>query len=625
MKKRVVALLLALLTLCLASCGTDPVQEEATTVSSATQVPAEEQTTVPAPEVILPPAEDDEKKLTVVADGKSEYMILYPKNDAACKAQAEQLRGWFEKAYGVTLPVAEDASVACAAEACEILIGKTNRAESEQAYARLIRKWDYACCVTGNKIVLVGFDSEVTQKAVNSFYASYLSNVKDVATPMLVPTSLDRMVEGNYSVNISTCAGIALSKFNIVYPKDAVSGELYVAQMLKVHLYQKGSMQLYVKNDAGMAGTKEIRIGAVKRSDTEKAKAGEFTVFVKSGNLYVMANDLFGYIAAEKYLTETLFGEKTPKDTLQEGFRYTGKVEEEQTQNAEYRVMFQNVCGIQDPIGERDDYIAYLTLAYSPDVVGFNEYYINYMDNAGAIKNMLTENGYAKAPAGKEKNSESVLYYKTATMTLVEDRYVSFTRIDPHTGNVINSVLGAHVGVFESKKSGERFIAVAVHFESNALDDEAGQSYYYGIGTQNRKSQIDTLMEALENVIGKYGDLPVVMGGDFNSYSVGRTISGIKFEDACEYLIGKYGWQNGKEQAVVTDEDCSTHGHPTYDKTLGCYTNGNYAPSITYDQSIDQVFQKGERIEARRFETITDDFSTLISDHSPVMLDFNIK
>jgi len=629
--KKNLAFFLALLFMLLAwsGCQKSGTAEETTTDMPSADAPTVEQTTEPAPEVILPPAQDEEKKLTVVADGKSEYVILYPKNDAACKAQAEQLQGWFEAAYGVTLPVAEDASVAVVADACEILIGKTNRSESALLYERVGRPQDYACCVIGEKIVLIGYDSAITQKAVNSFYASYLSNVQDAAKPMQIPATLDRMVEGTYGVSIGFCADKPLSKFNIVYPKDSQDGEYYVANLLRAHLYQKGKMNLNTKNDAGMATTKEIRIGAVNRTDKETAAADGFTVSVKSGNLYVVANDLFGYIAAEKYLTETLFAAQTPKNTLQEGFRYTGKATEKAPERTtEYRVIFYNVLSFGVPTAQRDDYAAIFTLAYSPDVVGFNEY-VNYkMDDAGVLKDMLAKNGYAKAPAGNKgtgNNGESVLFYKTETTTLIEDKFVTFEFKDVETGNVRTSDLSAHVGVFESKITGERYIAAAVHFESNRKDDNASTGgKYYTMGVYNRKNQADALMEEMLALKEKYGGIPMLLGGDFNSPRYGRTIAGEKLVDACEHLIAQYGWQDCQALAPVTDQSNTSHNYPPYDEELGIYQKGALFEG-DYSVAIDHIFQHGDQIKPRLYDTVIHDLTLVISDHFPLLLDFDIE
>jgi len=616
--KKHLAFFLALLFLltALAGCNKSGATEETTPAETTAQVPAEEQTTVPAPEVILPPAEEEEKSLTVVADGKSEYVILYPKNDAVCKAQAEQLQGWFEAAYGVTLPVAEDASVACAAEACEILIGATNRSESAQLYARVGRPQDYACCVIGNKIVLIGYDSAITQKAVNSFYGTYLATVRDVAKPLLVSASFERIVEGSYNIQLGYCAEMPLAKFNIIYPKDAIKGELYAVNLLRAHLYYEGKMKLTAKSDAGLATTKEIRIGAVNRTEKESAGEDEFVISVKNGNLYVVANDFYGYLAATKYLTETLFSPATPKDTLCEGFRYTGKVKDKiPEQTAEYRVMFYNVWCWGTAVRERDDHVVALVTGYSPDVVGFNEYSNQIMDAEGTIKNLLAKNGYGKAPAGNNGSGESVLFYKTATTTLIEDRYMELVH-----GNT------AHIGVFESKLTGERYMAISVHFVDNIKDDTAETgSYYYSNGVRKRKEQVDSLMLLIHALTEKYGELPIIMGGDFNSPAVGRTMLGEKFVDACEHLVEKYGFEDSLDAATVSDYVESTHPYPIHDAVLGYFKPSGYYSDRTYVTAIDHIYQRGDAIDAQFYDTLDNDFTCAISDHFPVILDFNLK
>jgi len=629
------ALAFLLVLMSVVSCAKSGETEE-TTAQTTVGTTTESQTTAPAPEEPLPPAQEEEKVLTFVADGKSDYVIIYPKFDTTCKTQAEQLQGWIEKAYGVKLPVSDDIAATNNEDACEILVGKTNRVATTQVSEKLGREQDYACCVVGNKLVLLGFSSSITQKAVNSFYASYLSNVKDATKPMEIPATLYRVVEGSYGVSVGFCAGKPLAKFNIVYPKSTVNGEQYLANQLKAHL-KKGKMELGIKTDAVTANTKEIRIGVVNRLEKETAAAGEFTVSVKNGNLHIVANDFLGYLAAETYLTKTLFGANTAKDILQEGFRYTGKVvSNAPAQTAEYRVMFQNIWGVGEHIANRDDFVVAMVMDYSPDVVGFNEYYNNKMDDAGTIKQSLTANGYAKAPAGNRENGqngESVLYYKTSTMKLLEDKFVTFQVKSPTTGSVSMSSVAAHIGVFESKQTGDRFIAIAVHYESNWQDgfNSATGSDFYVTGCENRKNQVDTLMSALEPLQAKYGNLGIVMGGDYNSPATGRTatVKGepnkVKQEDACEYLIRQYGWKDCHSAAEKADNDSSTHGYPVYDSATGTYVKGNYDKNGTYPGSIDHIFQHGDSVESKVFDTLTDDFTTVISDHSPVMLDFNIK
>jgi len=138
---------------------------------------------------------------------------------------------------------------------------------------------------------------------------------------------------------------------------------------------------------------------------------------------------------------------------------------------------------------------------------------------------------------------------------LLEERFVTFTCKNPDTGKVGASSVAAHVGVFESKKTGERFVAVAAHYESNWYNDTAQTgSKYYGTGVENRKAQVDTLMAALAALPNGYADLPMVIGGDYNSPAKGRTVAGQTFVDACQYMTSQYGWKDC--QTVAKETDC---------------------------------------------------------------------
>jgi len=583
-----------------AGCNKSGETEEASTAQTTAEATAAEQTTEPAPEVILPPAEDEEKNLTVVADGKSEFVIVYPKFDNTCKAQAEQIQGWIESAYGVKITVSDDIAAADSADVCEILVGKTNRSASTQIYERLGRKQDYACCVVGKKIVLVGFDSTVGQKAVNSFYASYLSNVKDAAKPMLVPASLDRVVEGHYMVNVGVCEGKPLSKFNIVYPKESTNGELYVAQMLRAHLYQKGEMNLPIKSDSILASAKEIRIGAVKRTEAERVGKDEFVVSVINGNIHVLANDFFGYVAAEEYLVGTLFGPNMHKDTLQNGFRYVGKVTEKAPERTgEIRLMFQNVWGYGKDEGTRLIHAATALSAYAADALGLNEY-TGMLRRNGSIARLLEKNGYQEVQIDGVTDNGVPIFYRSDRLTLIDAAYAQPLEYE-----------GATIALFEVNHTSKRFVMVCTHLSANRDDTAEG----YEWGSERRLRNVAHLMETLTPFLQKHGDIPVYMGGDYNNrYNM----------EACA-LLKEYGFVNTRDVSeVVADNHGSCNGYPLWDDKLGFYANPQTGSS-TYPSAIDQIFRMGSGVKEKYFAIIAGDEYAIYSDHCPIMIEFSFE
>ena len=119
MKKRILWLLLPLLLL-ITACGTTdltPPEE-----SSGNEKPTEA--------ITEPPREP----LSVIAEGKSDYVIVYSADDLGeFREIAESLQKKVKDYFGAELSVATDAATAKR----EILIGAVNRAESRRACEEL--------------------------------------------------------------------------------------------------------------------------------------------------------------------------------------------------------------------------------------------------------------------------------------------------------------------------------------------------------------------------------------------------------------------------------------------------------------------------------------------------------
>ena len=147
--------------------------------------------------------------LVILADGKSNYQVTYPMNATrkqnTGKAFAEaltSLRASFT-AYGYDgrFPIKEDEGKKEPTNApeYEILLGNTNRPESKiedtLAYGEGIIR------VVGNKIVILGYDDEMTVSAIRRFIALYMP---EGGTTITVPKDLDMKVTYDYSFCIET-------------------------------------------------------------------------------------------------------------------------------------------------------------------------------------------------------------------------------------------------------------------------------------------------------------------------------------------------------------------------------------------------------------------------------------
>ena len=168
MKTRILPLLLALCLLAgsLIGCGTqNEVQTTTADTAPATETTAE--TEAPAP-----------TGLTVVAlDGTTQFSILRPDmSDTTVTNASMELHKAINEAFNTNVKLGTDwvkrgeldENGMYTSDACEILIGETNRVETVQAKEQM-GKSDYIITVIGNKIVILGVTAFSTKYAVEQF------------------------------------------------------------------------------------------------------------------------------------------------------------------------------------------------------------------------------------------------------------------------------------------------------------------------------------------------------------------------------------------------------------------------------------------------------------------------
>ena len=187
MKKLVIFMAVVLLAATLfTACGdntTPPVDGTTTAANAGADTPAETTTEAPVTE--------DPNAPRVIFDGESCDYIIYRSeycgelvkdasvnfrnalrdnvSDTATKLVS--LRTDFDKAAGRNGIIENDEK--------EILIGKTNRKESQDVHATL-KEQEYVIKWVGNKLVIIGYDDYVTAQAVAVFIKEYVSTKQDV-------------------------------------------------------------------------------------------------------------------------------------------------------------------------------------------------------------------------------------------------------------------------------------------------------------------------------------------------------------------------------------------------------------------------------------------------------------
>lgn len=126
-------------------------------------------------------------------DGPSGYVIVVPQGNAEAKNSAKYLQNYFKEAFNVSLSITTDNA---AAKEKEILIGKTNREESDKDIAEA----EMNVAIKGTKLVFNGGHDVTVDSAVKKF-TRVTTKVNEAATFKLTTdfmSTLDDKYEGQY-------------------------------------------------------------------------------------------------------------------------------------------------------------------------------------------------------------------------------------------------------------------------------------------------------------------------------------------------------------------------------------------------------------------------------------------
>ncbi|MBR3895004.1 MAG: endonuclease/exonuclease/phosphatase family protein [Clostridia bacterium] len=414
----------------------------------------------------------------------------------------------------------------------------------------------------------------------------------------------------------------------IVYPNGSANAAAFPAIVLQYRFFREGiTVPLSIES---VADASEVVI-----RETSGMETGAFSVQTEDNKLIVTAADMFGFSAAADYLTEVLFADGKPE--IPSSVSFVGKYDKEMLaqKTATNRVIFHNVWFHDLPpechtfyglMGA--GYLVAEVMAYRPDVVGFNEILSTWRRKTDLVDAMRAI-GYEEAlPENCDEKMMNPLFYNTRAVKLLECKFASYgTPNRDENGYATDKITGKYyapsdnniwksavVGAFESLETGKRFVACCTHLEANSYT----KSKQPEEGDPARAEQVRETLVPLLNAFSEKYDAPAVVGGDFNSTHQ---------RAACRELE-KAGFVNTFYAAEDKKEFCSCHGYPTYCPELNTYVAydcpwADKEIPLGYDYSIDQMFAKGD-LRPRTYRTVTAKPTLYASDHSPVMLDFDL-
>ena len=155
-------------------------------------------------------------------------------------------------------------------EAKEILIGHTNRPETDQVLSQLEGD-EYAIAVIGNKIVITGIADSLTPKALKYFVETYLGD------------GADGMIEGDLFYKASSDTAIIVNKgepvYTLVRPETGYEGAIELCYKVSDAVEAASGVALPIKTDRLTTGAShddnafEILFGDVNYTQTQEHKS----------------------------------------------------------------------------------------------------------------------------------------------------------------------------------------------------------------------------------------------------------------------------------------------------------------------------------------------------------------
>ena len=285
------------------------------------------------------------------------------------------------------------------------------------------------------------------------------------------------------------------------------------------------------------------------------------------------------------------------------------------------RFMTFNIWGdyFETPVEERQDGVAASIVKERPAVVALQEVTKGWYD--GTLFKALAAAGYAAVrgdeemalyrayaeeggkDAAKHKHKGWVnhepLVYDTARLALLDSGVEFYSLLM----QVEKSVTW---GVFEDRLSGRRFIAFGTHlwWQKKVRQDDA-----------LREHNVRKLVETVNAAKAKWGDLPVIGGGDMNCDGKSSALK----------MMAMSGYADAAEVADTRDERPSEHTNPKRDPATGKYRGAPGEAGVPGCTFLDHVFFTPGTIHALTHRVVIDQEALDVSDHSPVTVDFEFR
>lgn len=606
----------------------DPQGTEETGDGAGTTAPNAVTTT---PDEIFKP--EEAKIIELVKNGRSSVKIVYSRDVKGAVDAAGALRDVLRTKTGANLSVAADTSIKANSDKVEILVGYTNRPESE-SMRKFIGYKDYGVYVCDNKIIIGGWSETSLTKAVQKFESVFLS--ENNITDLSISSDSNYATGGVYTFNAmlskgnkaKLIAGNYYYKYSIVVPADYSVTEHRFALRLQAAIGSQAGVVLDVVTDAESTSDYEILVGKTSRTTATVGK-NEYKINVKDNRVELLSDSFYGYDYLYEFCSLYFYGRMnsaTKNCGEVEKASYVSKLKEDKSESfiskaGDIRVIYNNVFGFDimttTPGGScmpgiRNPMIAEFYKDFNADVLCFEE--INApMRGTSPLTTLLAEYGYEEVSEGK---CSTPIFYNKATLERIDAGELNFNAELAGKDDVVSIQGDKYMtwAVLKVKKTGKTFGVINVHMDSF---DDHGE----GSGAIEAAAQVKLIMKVAADIYSQYS-CAVLVGGDMNT-----TIS----EPTCQTLT-QNGYADVQGIAKITDSNKGYfHGvkFMEYNEGIsGAYFTGSPQTNNNYSESVDHIFVNAygkTALEAKQFDILADASVASFADHCAMVFDFNIK
>lgn len=546
-----------------------------------------------------PVTAEETSELTLVEDGRSSYVVIYPENaDRELMQAVNDLISSVKQATGVTLADRSDYLSATAEPAAyEILIGSTNRAES--AIADDFRTGDYTVAVQGTKLVLCGGSSAATANAV-AYFAEQIAG-QATGERLQISSSQNYLKTQSYYISSLKINDVCINRYRIVVPRDGYT-ERYVAQLIVQHLRVYSGYAPQIVEDTEALGDYEIRIGVTNRGEVAPTN-GTYEICVTDRCVTAVSDSVFGYLDVLDALQTQVFPKGASAIALSVGQTWSGQTTAPNaTKQGSLRILYHNVWGYlnsdgSNPMANRSDIMVGIYAWYLPDVLCLQEAGPYYRTNSDAMMTWLGEH-YEEICYSDQGGAGNPIFYRAESLELVESGYEKSRNGDK----------GTTWAVFRERSSGILFAVTDSHF---AADTNAGGDST--LGNEYRVQDAGVVAKVCADLLARYGSVQIFSGGDFNS---------MQTDDSYAVLLNA-GYANVRDLAKAVNEKSPYHGSFSYNAEWGYYPLQSLLP-YSGRYAIDHVMTVGTSAEIHCYQILSDRLSLSGSDHAPHYIDITL-